>query len=129
MKSISKASFPNEAAAAIVGSNEGGNYRVEDVIETENLLESPAAFEMRPESVAKVLENAEERGLDLIGFFHSHPRLAAYVSDRDERFMSLWPEKVWIIAGTGKEGEITEVKAFKATEEGVDSLEVKKPSE
>lgn len=129
LERISKTSFPNEAAAAIVGSKEGGNYWVEDVIETENLLESPTAFEMGPESIAEVLENVEEKGLDLIGFFHSHPRLTAYVSDRDERFMSLWPGKIWIIAGTGKEGEVTEVKAFKATEEGVDSLEVKKPSE
>lgn len=126
MQRISREHLPNEATAILVGRRRGEKVQVKDVIEAENILESPTTFKIEPEFVIEVLEKAEEGGLGVVGFFHSHPSLSAFVSDMDEKFMKLWPKKVWMIAGVNNWGEVTEVKAFRFINEDFEEIEIKR---
>lgn len=126
IKEISKDYFPNEASALLVGGKRGERVQVKKVVEAENVLESPTTFKIEPEFVVEVLERAEEEGLELVGFFHSHPGLSAFVSARDKKFMKLWLEKIWVIAGTDEGGEVTEIKAFRRTDAEFEEIEIRR---
>lgn len=104
-------SLPNESCGILLGELKESSFKVKEVITAENQLNAPTLFEIDPELVCEVLDNAEERGLELVGFYHSHPNIPAYVSSRDAEFMKLWPDIVWVIASVEKDG-IKDVKAF-----------------
>lgn len=61
-----------------------------------NILSSTVEFVISPKFVIAELKKAEKEGLELIGFFHSHPA-AAYPSAVDLKTMKLWPNTVWLI--------------------------------
>jgi proteasome lid subunit RPN8/RPN11 len=67
--------------------------RVEPV---DNVLKSSVAFEVDPMTEYRLLLDAEARGEDMIGIFHSHP-VPPMPSGRDIQNMNLNPV-VWLIA-------------------------------
>ncbi|KXB08404.1 hypothetical protein AKJ56_01425 [candidate division MSBL1 archaeon SCGC-AAA382N08] len=112
LRRISKKVFPKEACSLLIGKFGGGNIIVEEIRETENVHDSDSSFLIDPRVIAEVLDELKSNDRELLGFFHTHPELPAFVSDRDEKFMELWGEKVWIIAGTDVSGNISEIKSF-----------------
>lgn len=112
MRKISKDRFPREACSIIVGQKEDEVFRVKKMMEAKNSQRSNSSFKIDPQDLVETLDNIEESNGELIGFFHSHPNLHSFVSDRDEKFMKLWPGKIWVIAGTDDRGRVTEVRAF-----------------
>lgn len=111
LKSHARESYPQECCGLLLGRLEGKVARVEEVAKAKNLLGSSVAFKADPELVFKVLDQAEARGLELVGIYHSHPNLSAFVSSSDREVMKLWPGVVWLILGTrGK--EVKELKAY-----------------
>jgi proteasome lid subunit RPN8/RPN11 len=61
--------LPEEACGVITGQKGQGL----EVIPIENILHSPVGFRMSPDEQVKVLLQIEEKGLDLIAIYHSHP--------------------------------------------------------
>ena len=55
-------------------------------------------FDIAASDVARVAQGARNHGLDLIGFYHSHPRGEAYPSAADIANASAWPGYLHIIA-------------------------------
>ena len=53
-------------------------------------------FEMEPLKMVEAIDEAEERGLEVVGIFHSHLKCPPRPSGRDLRGMELWPV-VWLI--------------------------------
>ncbi|ASJ12969.1 M67 family metallopeptidase [Thermococcus thioreducens] len=85
-----------EVCGFLFGRREGGNFIVEEVRFVPNRLNSPTAFEMEPVEMVRAIDEAGERGLEVIGIFHSHLKCPPRPSGRDLKGMRLWPV-VWLI--------------------------------
>jgi proteasome lid subunit RPN8/RPN11 len=81
-----EAGFPNEAGGFLLGSQEGETLHIIDVIEIENVFESEEQYyryAMTPQNWAKMEDEADERNLTLVGYYHSHPNSPAIPSEYD----------------------------------------------
>ena len=84
--------YPNECCGAMLGSTDGENKTVNQAIELRNAFEGPQAarYELRPADLLAADKAARERGMDLIGIYHSHPDCDAYFSTTDLRNSCPW---------------------------------------
>lgn len=73
------ACLPEEACGILVGQGS----RAEKVIPVTNELHSPVRFRMAPLEQLDALIWLEDRGLDLLAIFHSHPTGPAMPSETD----------------------------------------------
>ena len=92
----SRKKFPKEACGVLFGSICEEKACVEKIALLKNLLDSENRFQMDPTEFLRALLDAEKKGLQHIGFFHSHP-LNARPSTIDLEYMRLWPETIWLI--------------------------------
>ncbi|MCV0409415.1 M67 family metallopeptidase [Nitrosopumilus sp.] len=83
---------PNESCAILFGKND----TVSDLFLTKNIEESPVNFTISNEQLIEGYKMAEEKNLDVVGIFHSHPDSDAFPSNTDKKFMQSNPV-VWII--------------------------------
>lgn len=70
---------PLEACGLLAGSGE----QVEAVLPVPNRLSSPTRFLMEPVEQLKAFEWIDERGLELLGIYHSHPSGPRGMSETD----------------------------------------------
>ena len=84
--------IPNESCAILYGNDQ----KISEVFLTKNIEESPVNFTISNEQLIEGYKIAEEKKLDVIGIFHSHPNSEAYPSNTDKKFMHSNPV-VWII--------------------------------
>lgn len=100
-----EAGYPNEACGIFVGEIDGADKRVVEAILVANAwapLEGDGAghdlrdrFSIDPRDIVKADRDASKRGLDIIGFFHSHPDWPATPSETDR--MWAWPVVSFLI--------------------------------
>ena len=83
---------PNESCAILFGKDN----RVSEVFLTKNIDESSINFTISNEQLIEGYKIAEEKKVQVIGIFHSHPNSEAYPSNTDKKFMDSNPV-VWII--------------------------------
>ena len=83
---------PNEACAILFGKDN----QVLDIFLTENIEESPVNFTISNEQLIEGYNIAEQKKMEVIGIFHSHPNSDAFPSSTDKKFMQSNPV-VWII--------------------------------
>lgn len=103
---------PNESCALLFGKDN----TVMDLFLTENIEKSPVNFTISNKQLIEGYKIAEEKHMEVIGIFHSHPDSEAYPSNTDKKFMQSNPV-VWIIySGINKnfrayflESEIVEI--------------------
>jgi len=89
--------LPLEAAALLFGQVSESSVVVNRIELVQNEASSDrTSFAVNPEEQYRLLVEAEERGEDLIGIFHSHPA-PPFPSSRDQQNMKLNPV-VWLIA-------------------------------
>ena len=110
-----------EITGVLFGVKYGDVARVIEFKKGENILHDRVRFLMDPEELYKFILEGEEKGLDLIGFWHTHlgdptPSII------DVKSMMLWPV-VWLIidAITG----IFTASIYDMEEEKIKSVEVK----
>ncbi len=87
---------PNESCAILFGKIEGQNTMVKEVFLAKNIEDSPVNFTISNEQLIEGYKMAEEKNLDVIAIFHSHPSSDAIPSNTDRKFMETNPV-VWII--------------------------------
>lgn len=78
--------FPNEGGGFLFGSIQGEDTVIEDVIQIENVFETEEQYHryaMTPQNWANMEDTADERGLLLVGYYHSHPNHPAIPSEFD----------------------------------------------
>ncbi|AMQ19478.1 M67 family metallopeptidase [Thermococcus peptonophilus] len=108
---------PIEVCGFLLGRKVGNTLTVEEARETRNRLNSPVEFEIDPLEIAEVLDEAEEKGLEIVGIFHSHLKCPPMPSGKDLKGMNLW-RNVWLIvtpsgefrAWTIENGELKELE-------------------
>jgi proteasome lid subunit RPN8/RPN11 len=83
---------PNESCALLFGRDN----QVLDLFLTENIEKSPVNFTISNKQLIEGYKIAEEKKVDVIGIFHSHPNSDAFPSNTDKKFMQSNPV-VWII--------------------------------
>jgi len=83
---------PNESCAILFGKND----LILEVFLTKNIDESSVNFTISNKQLIEGYKIAEEKKLEVIGIFHSHPNSDAYPSNTDKKFMYSNPV-VWII--------------------------------
>lgn len=98
---------PNESCAILYGNIENEKSIVKEVFLAKNIDESPVNFTISNEELLKAYKIAEEKNLDIVGIFHSHPSSDAFPSSTDKKFMYTNPV-VWVISS----GESNDLKAF-----------------
>lgn len=87
---------PNESCAILFGTTEEQRVIVKEISLTENIEKSPVNFTISNEQLIKCYKTAEEKKMEVVGIFHSHPNSEAYPSEIDKKFMFNNPV-VWII--------------------------------
>ena len=90
---------PNESCAILFGKND----TVSEVFLTKNIEESPVNFTISNEQLIEGYKIAEERKIEVIGIFHSHPNSEAYPSNTDKKFMQSNPVAWIIYSGVNKD--------------------------
>ncbi|MEM2546305.1 MAG: M67 family metallopeptidase [Candidatus Bathyarchaeia archaeon] len=111
---------PIEACGILVGEKRGQEKVVRKVYHTRNLLASPSAYQIDPLEQLRVFEEVELAGLDVVGFYHSHPLWDAFWSEADEEGSKHWVGYSYLIVSlkTGK------FSSYIRREEGVETEEV-----
>jgi proteasome lid subunit RPN8/RPN11 len=96
--------YPNECCGAMLGHQQGEQKTVTEAIPLENSSagEQREHYEIKPEDLLAADRTARERGLDLIGIFHSHPDCDAYFSDTDLKNSCPWYSFVVLSVKNGK---------------------------
>ncbi len=97
---------PNECCGLLLGQDE----RVVAAWRARNLEASPTRFLIDPADHIAARRAGRARGLDVVGFYHSHPRSPAVPSARDVAEAS-YPDAIHVIAGW--RGHEPEVRAFR----------------
>jgi proteasome lid subunit RPN8/RPN11 len=92
MVAHARAAYPNECCGAMLGVTDGESKTVRESIALENAFEGAQAarYELRPEDLIAADKAARDRGMDLIGIYHSHPDCDAYFSHTDLQNSCPW---------------------------------------
>jgi proteasome lid subunit RPN8/RPN11 len=98
---------PNESCAILFGAVDDQKTTVKEIFLTKNIDESPVNFTISNEQLIKCYKTAEEKKMEVVGIFHSHPNSEAYPSSTDKKFMNINPV-VWVIYS----GITNEFKAY-----------------
>lgn len=102
--------LPVECCGILAGRVEGESIEVVDVYSMTNVDQSPEHFSLDPEEQFKVYYAIREKGLKLLGNYHSHPASPARPSQEDIR-LAYDPEAVYMILSLQE--EIPVLRAFR----------------
>ena len=91
-----KNTAPSESCALLFGKDDIDTSTVKEVFLAKNIEDSPVNFTISNEELLAGYQEAERKGLDVIGIFHSHPHSEASPSHTDKKFMTINPV-IWVI--------------------------------
>jgi proteasome lid subunit RPN8/RPN11 len=77
--------YPNECCGILLGWNDAGDNRVLEAIRAGNTRTDSAhnRYHIAPQELVRAQRQGRERGLDIVGFYHSHPDHPAMWSPTD----------------------------------------------
>lgn len=110
-----EAGYPGEACGILIGEIDGDTRRVVEAISTRNAWAAADGedghglndrFAIDPADIVRADRSAAKRGLDIIGYFHSHPEWPATPSETDRQWA--WPIISFVIVSVraGRAGEL-----------------------
>ncbi|MGQ9888340.1 MAG: Mov34/MPN/PAD-1 family protein [Aggregatilineales bacterium] len=105
--------YPNEGGGFLLGATSGSAVRIADAIPVANAFaaeEQRRRYAMTPQDWARLEDEADRRGLTLVGYYHSHPDAPAVPSayDRDHAL----PNFAYLIASV-RAGAAVEMRAWR----------------
>jgi proteasome lid subunit RPN8/RPN11 len=104
MVAHAESTYPNECCGAMLGRNGDSGKLVTEAVPLENSFsgEQGERYELRPEDLLAADKAARDRGLDVVGIFHSHPDCDAYFSETDLKNSCPWYSFVVLSIKAGK---------------------------
>jgi len=77
--------YPDECCGILLGLSDAGDNRVAEAIRAGNTRTDSAhnRYHIAPQELVRAQRQGRERGLDIIGFYHSHPDHPAMWSQTD----------------------------------------------
>jgi proteasome lid subunit RPN8/RPN11 len=108
-----ESTYPNEGGGFLLGSQKNGEIQVADIIQIDNVFEQEEQYHryaMTPQDWARLEDEADARGLTLIGYYHSHPDSPAIPSiyDRDHAL----PNFTYIITSV-QDGKAVDMRVWR----------------
>ena len=111
--------YPGECCGILLGKSaeksESGKIEILEAREAPNQVQGAqkaAHFSIDPLFVYQVEQEIEGVGLEVVGFYHSHPDCAAVPSDED--YEKMVPGLVYVILSVTKYG-VKDVRSYKKT--------------
>jgi proteasome lid subunit RPN8/RPN11 len=106
-----RAASPAECCGLVGG--EGKSART--VYRLRNVANDPlVGYEAAPEELFAAQRNMRERGEELLGIYHSHPRSSEPVPSETDVRLAYYPSAIYFIIGLGANGET--MRAFRISE-------------
>jgi len=65
--------YPRECCGALLGKPEATGWRIEALVRATNAHIDLARYEIAPAELVQITQEARSRGLEIAGFYHSHP--------------------------------------------------------
>lgn len=103
--------YPYECCGILIGKIDG-SITVSDIRKANNLVtgaQNRCHFEMDPMFLYQVEREIERSGLEIVGFYHSHPDCKAVPSEQDLHYMI--PGLVYAILSVTKDG-VADIQYF-----------------
>ena len=97
---------PAECCGLLVGAGDA----IVEAVRTRNAAGDPNRFEIDPEDHIRARRTARQRGLEVLGFYHSHPRSPATPSPTDLAEAS-YPGHLYLIVSVN--GEPADVRLYR----------------
>jgi proteasome lid subunit RPN8/RPN11 len=132
IRSHGEREYPNECCGMLLGRADGASKEVSEVVPLRNLrhdsaraqellpLESPGReseknrFLIDPQEQVRVEKDARGRGLDVLGYYHSHPDHPARPSNYDREHA--WPWYSYVIVSV-EQGEAADTTSWVLSED------------
>lgn len=105
--------FPNEGGGFLLGKSNSDEIIIQDITQVENVFEAEEQYHryaMTPQDWMRLEDEADEKGLTLVGYYHSHPNSPAIPSeyDRDHAL----PNFVYVITSV-RDGQAVDMRVWK----------------
>ena len=115
VRSHLEAGYPNEACGALVGRSQDDDYRVVEFHPMRNTVADRPwdRYTLDPLEQLRVQKDAESRGLEIIGFVHSHPDHPPVPSVFDTEHA--WPFYSYVVASVSR-GSLIEARSWRLDE-------------
>ena len=91
----------------------GTGSTVTEAAAARNLAERPTRFFVDPQDHIDAIRHARERGVEVLGFYHSHPHSSPVPSPTDVSEAS-YPDRLFVIVGL--EHDTPEIRCFRLTD-------------
>jgi proteasome lid subunit RPN8/RPN11 len=85
LRAHAEEAYPHECCGALVGRPVADGWRVDSLVRATNARTEAAIdrYEIAPAELVKIAREARRRGLEIAGFYHSHPDHPALWSSTD----------------------------------------------
>jgi proteasome lid subunit RPN8/RPN11 len=103
---------PREACGILAG-RDGRVFRL---YRARNADPSPTSYRLEPKQQYRIFKDIEDRGLELVAIYHSHPSSPPTPSDKDIK-QAYYPEASYLVVSLTDPLE-PQVRAFRITEDG-----------
>ncbi len=100
--------YPQECVGLLAGTFEDGG-QVAASYQADNLAEERDRYFLDPVYFVKMEEQLEDQGLEIVGFYHSHPDDTAHFSETDLQYA--WEDYFYLVVSV-REGTAGEVRAW-----------------
>jgi len=94
-----ESTYPDECCGVLLGREDGSERAIERLLPIDNQWDADERrrrFLITPEDMLRAEREARRQGLDVLGFYHSHPDAPARPSDFDREHA--WPFYTYLIA-------------------------------
>jgi proteasome lid subunit RPN8/RPN11 len=111
-----EASYPEECCGFLIGRAEGDSTSVERLLAVANERQDSRhnRFLIHPETVLAAHKEARAAGLDVVGYYHSHPDHPARPSELDREHA--WPGLSYVIVSV-QGGKVAEARSWRLTDD------------
>jgi proteasome lid subunit RPN8/RPN11 len=104
-----RAEAPRECCGMLIGTGTS----VLEAAAARNIAERPTRFLIDPQDHIDAIRRARERGLAVLGFYHSHPHSSPVPSETDVE-EATYPDHLYVIVGL--ERDTPEIRCFRLTD-------------
>jgi len=101
--------YPEEACGLLIGLIEAENYQAEEIYPTTNQFHSATRYQIEPVELLHVFNLMEEKQMDLVAIYHSHPKGPNTLSQTDIE-KSNYPDAIHLLFS--KESQTWKGNAF-----------------
>lgn len=115
MTGFAEAAYPYEGCGVLIGSAAEAGTEVVEIVEGRNLVQDRRhdRYELDPRDIIRAEQQARAAGLEVIGFYHTHPDHPARPSQYDTE--RAWPKYHYVVISI-MAGRLAEATAWQLVE-------------